>query len=250
MALCGSNLKSFAAPPSLRRIGGAAFSDCCRLKSLRLGDEVQELGWFCLWRTGVSRVRLPSGVRMTREQLGLYHKDPKALRLPDGLETVGDRWFAGSDVERVAVPSSVRALGEEAFADCRLQYEVIFEPGSRLERIGNQCFCRSGLAQIEIPRSVRDIGHMAFYGCREFCSLCFEAGSQLCHVGSQVCDGTQLVPELVDYSNKVGGPRVRRLVRDGRGGSVVRFVWSWASRLHCLGAANCLTLLVQLLKIM
>ena len=203
MAFCGTRLRSFAAPPSLRRIGGAAFRDCRRLKSLGLGEEVRELGWFCLWRTGISRVRLPSGARMAREQLGLCQKDPKVLRLPEGLEAVGDRWFAGSDVERVAVPSSVGALGEEALADCRRLYEVTFEPGSRLERIGNRCFCRSGLAQIEIPRGVRDIGHMAFYGCRDLCSLCFEEGSMLRHVGSQVCDGTQLVPELVDYPNEV-----------------------------------------------
>ena len=31
----------------------------------------------------------------------------KRMALPDGLETVGTRWFAGSFVEEVSVPASV-----------------------------------------------------------------------------------------------------------------------------------------------
>ena len=56
---------------------------------------------------------------MTPEQLGLGQKDPKVLRLPDGLEAVGKGWFEGSKVEKVIVSSSVKTLREHAFSCCK-----------------------------------------------------------------------------------------------------------------------------------
>ena len=46
-----SGLESFAAPRSLRKIGDMAFSECPELKDFRLTENVQELGWLCLWKT-------------------------------------------------------------------------------------------------------------------------------------------------------------------------------------------------------
>lgn len=45
---------------------------------------------------------------MTREQLGLDQEDPKVLRLPKGLEAVGNEWFDDSDIEKVVIPKTVR----------------------------------------------------------------------------------------------------------------------------------------------
>ena len=84
------------------------------------------------------------------------------LRLPDGLDRVGDGWFAGSDIEKLAIPSSVRALGNSAFANCVQLREVVFEQNSQLEHIGEKCFESCGFKEITIPRSVRDIGEYAF----------------------------------------------------------------------------------------
>ena len=87
------------------------------------------------------------------------------LRLPDGLEEVGDWWFENSDIEKLVIPSCVRRLGASTFSDCEKLCEIVFEPGSRLESIGGSCFNDCGLTQIVIPRSVRSIGQMAFYDC-------------------------------------------------------------------------------------
>ena len=61
----------------------------------------------------------------TPEHVGLQ-EDPKVLRLPDGIEEVGDMWFWGNEIERLVVPSSVRKFGEYAFSDCERLREVIF----------------------------------------------------------------------------------------------------------------------------
>lgn len=58
-AFYGAGLGSFAAPPSLRKVGDLAFGGCAALKDLRLHEGIQELGWLCLWVTAVCEVRLP-----------------------------------------------------------------------------------------------------------------------------------------------------------------------------------------------
>ena len=114
-----------------------------------------------MWNTGAADLRLPPQVQKTAEQLGLG-QDPTVLRLPDGLEVVGDSWFILSDTERLIIPNCVKKLEDAAFANCMELREVIFEPGSQLESIGNYCFSSCGIERMTVPRSVRDIGDMRF----------------------------------------------------------------------------------------
>ena len=48
------------------------------------------------------------------------------LRLPDGIETIGNNWFVGAEMEKLVVPSSVRSLGVGAFSCCKQLREVVF----------------------------------------------------------------------------------------------------------------------------
>ena len=139
-----------------------AFRECCNLKTLQLNDGIKELGWFCLWRTGITDLSLPPHIKMTREQLGLDQEDQKILRLPHGLEVVGNKWFSLATIEKLIVPSCVKVLGESAFIMCERLSEVIFEPNSRLERIEACCFDRCNLTKIVLPESVQYIGEFCF----------------------------------------------------------------------------------------
>ena len=175
-------------------IGLLTFGECHNLKTLELTDDIKELGWFCLWGTGVADLRIPQRVQRTREQLGL-DQDPKVLRLPDGLEVVEDDWFSESDIERLIISNTVKKLGDHAFSSCVKLREVVFEPGSRLETIGSYCFAHCDIEQVTIPRSVRDIGNLAFSGCKNFRSLTFEDRSMLEHVGEDVLLRTPLAED-------------------------------------------------------
>lgn len=66
-AFCYSNLKSFTAPPSLRMIGDVAFRECGNLKKFELNDDIQRLGWLCLYRTGMKKLHLPLRMKMKQE---------------------------------------------------------------------------------------------------------------------------------------------------------------------------------------
>lgn len=189
-AFQGSGLESFSAPASLKQIDELAFGECYSLKDFWLNDRLQRLGYLCLWRAEISAPMLPPQIRMTPEQLGF--QDPKVLRLPQGLEAVEESWFERRDIEKLFVASSVRSLGECAFAGCSQLREVVFEAGSRLESIGDDCFAECGFASVTIPRSVRTIGREAFLACQELSSVAFEEGSLLGSVGQRAFCDTQL----------------------------------------------------------
>ena len=55
------------------------------------------------------------------------------MKLPEGLQVVGEGWFADSNVEKVRIPTSVTEIQKGAFACCKRLREVDFEEGSVLE---------------------------------------------------------------------------------------------------------------------
>ena len=130
MAFYGSGLETFTAPPSLKKIQSLAFCDCRSLKAFRLNDGVRKLGYLCLLWTGMRDLELPKRVKMTPEQLGADQKDPKVLRLPQGLVVVGEKWFQGFGIEKLILASSVRTLEYGAFDSCEQLREVVLEPNS------------------------------------------------------------------------------------------------------------------------
>ena len=129
-------LESFTVPPQLKKIGALAFGMCNALRSFKLNAAIQELDFLCFWRTAIVSLNIPSRVRKTPKQVGLDQKDSEELRLPDGLEAVGEEWFWESDVEKLVVSGSVKVLGKCAFGGCKQLCEVVFESGSHLESIG------------------------------------------------------------------------------------------------------------------
>ena len=65
--------------------------------------------------------------------------------IPDGIEQVRNEWFAGSNIESVTVPASVREIQVGAFSCCRSLAAVAFKrprpgKGSLLRVIGREAF--------------------------------------------------------------------------------------------------------------
>ena len=129
------------------------------------------------------------------------------LRLPHGLEVVGEGYFSGNAMEKLFIPNTVRELGKYAFGGCRNLREIIFEPDPQLEIIEDDCFESCGFEEVIIPKSVRSIGCGAFQFCPNLRSFTFEEGSQLEHVGKDVVHKTQLDEKDVEFPK---GAKVKR----------------------------------------
>ena len=87
--------------------------------------------------------------------------------MPEGLESIGERWFGDASIREIVIPKSVKSIGNDAFYDCENLTSVILQEG--LESIGDYCF--SGyydaeyyinnapkIREITIPRTVKSIG--------------------------------------------------------------------------------------------
>ncbi len=104
----------------------------------------------------------------TRVTITKYKGKDKNIIIPDKIEnaavySVGTA-FAGTDIEQITLPASVKNIGVEAFKNCEKLHTVVLQEG--LESIGNSAFFEcSALKSIAFPRSLKTIGNGAFYKC-------------------------------------------------------------------------------------
>ena len=84
-AFAGTEVREFHTPCRVQELGDGAFFDCKQLSVLELTPELSRVGALCF-----------AGCCGSSCLTCL-----KDVKLPDGLVIIGERWFAGSEVERV-----------------------------------------------------------------------------------------------------------------------------------------------------
>ena len=87
------------------------------------------------------------------------------VRLPEGLESVGARCFQGCGIRELALPKSVSAVQEGAFAMCRGLKALAVQSESRLKNLERRAFFRSGLETLELNEGLQTIGPACFEEC-------------------------------------------------------------------------------------
>lgn len=114
--------------------------------------------------------------------------------IPEGVERIGNYWFAGSDIESVTIPASVTEIGAEAFRCCKRLTRVSFAVGSILRSIGAECFWGSALTEIKLPRSLREIEHSAFTNCDKLKSVYLEEECDVYALCSKIPPAATIFP--------------------------------------------------------
>lgn len=147
----------------------------------------------------VTQVVIPSGV--TEIEAGAFNGTTTltAVTLPEGLQTIGDRAFRKTMLERIDIPDSVTKIGTNAFNKCTALAAVQLPAG--LTQLGDYAFCecaaletialpdslssvpyfafaRSGLRSLAIPASVRKLEAKAFKECDALREVTFANGLQ------------------------------------------------------------------------
>lgn len=86
------------------------------------------------------------------------------IEIPSSVKKLGDRAFARTSLRSVSIGANVISIGDESFIGCGLLEEVSF--GSKLGSIGEKAFfgCDS-IVEVKLPDSVYYIGDMAFAYC-------------------------------------------------------------------------------------
>ena len=147
----------------------------------------------------------------------------ESLRLPTGLESIGDGAFAGcSRIREVEIPATVTNLGAWAFARCSALRHVTLPSGiseisdglfyrnnnqsgledvsipAKVRRIGKYAFASNvRLTEVELPESVEEIDDYAFYRCESLTNVVIK-GSALKRIGEAAFWGCEKLrrPEL------------------------------------------------------
>ena len=170
--LC-KNLRDVQLPDKLRIIGNSAFANCYQIKAISLPESVESIGWNPFEQ--IEDLQLSCLTKNYKFENGiLYSADGRIvicyigshdeIKIPEGVELIGSRAFSSRHVTSVSLPSTIREIGERAFAYCRELSEINI-PESLLT-IGKEAFksCKQ-LKEIVIPDSVLTIGESAFSSC-------------------------------------------------------------------------------------
>ena len=190
-------IKSVTLPKRVTKIGKKAFIFCDKLKEVNLSDNIHTIeseAFDECYR--LENITLPSKLKKIGSY-AFFDCSIKDLYIPQYLEKIGDSSFRNNSLDSIAVdeknkkfdsredcnamierltntivlgsnkttvPSTVTAIGEDAFYNCRKLKEITIPAG--VKTIGENAFqhCAS-LEKVIISEGLTDIGEFAFGSC-------------------------------------------------------------------------------------
>ena len=166
-----TDLKSVYIGDSVKEIGTEAFRGCTGLIEISFGNAVETIGsaafrgCICL-----SDVSFPESLERI-ENNAFYKTGLRAdLSIPDNVLEIGDYAFFDTDITDLELGSSVRSIGECAFARCG-GIQTLRIPDSVTE-IGNYAFalCK-GIEHVYLGENTTSLGVEAFSMCKSLMSV-------------------------------------------------------------------------------
>ena len=105
------------------------------------------------------------GLRLSEDgRVAMYFDGKENCSIPEGVIEIRDGAFSQRNLKRITIPSSVRKIGDYAFAHCPQLEKVTIFVGTK--EIGAYAFVACPqLRYIMIPHSVKKIGKCAFADC-------------------------------------------------------------------------------------
>ena len=116
-AFYNSEIESVKLPDSIKKIGDEAFSNCHNLKEVNLGNGVQQLGNYVFsWDENLTKIELPPSLQEVGAY-SFYKSNIKSITLNEGLSNIIQGAFAGTYIEKVHIPGSVKHIGKGAISE-------------------------------------------------------------------------------------------------------------------------------------
>lgn len=197
-------LRSISFGASLISIGASAFSYCENLEAVDFNSPLLEtIGEYAFYRCEhLLSISIPPKVKAIQPWTFscCYRLEIVSFSESGALEEIGGEYYFSSsqgfgdlnsdgylggafsdcgNLKRIAIPSSVRIIGDIAFAGCHRLKSVTFGNNSSLTSIGKMAFYKCDFSEIIIPKSVKTLGKSAFCSNNSLDTIMFEEGSQL-----------------------------------------------------------------------
>ncbi len=172
------NLTGINIPNTVTSIGARAFEGCSELKDLYIPASVKTIGTNAFLGVPAIDKLSNNGFLIVNNILMLYTGTEKNVVIPEGVTSISNSAFgteyieygfwgkasrdkSPSQISSVTLPSSLKSIGDYAFAGIETLEKVTFNDG--LESIGKASFydCKN-LKTIDLPTKLVSIGHYAF----------------------------------------------------------------------------------------
>ncbi|MCQ2300767.1 MAG: leucine-rich repeat domain-containing protein [Bacteroidales bacterium] len=202
---CRNITGSLTIPGSVISIGNYAFFSCKGITSLTISDGVRTIGEKAFSEcTGLtSNLTIPSSVTLINTGAFSYCSGITNVTVAQGNTTYDSRDGCNAIIETstnklisgfptTAIPSSVTAIGDNAFAGCNSTSITI--PNS-VTSIGSTAFLKSTITHITIPGSVTSIGNNAFQLCSRLTSVTILEG--LTSIGGQAFHSCSSIRSII-----------------------------------------------------
>ncbi len=224
-------LQSVTIPASVTKIGNSAFLQGYETALTEIifsgtaapGAELT-IGDKAFYNAGlVASLALPAHTKRIGEnvfyQLGYRTSGAAVITLNEGLEYIGAAAFAKTKITSIVIPSTVKNIGQSAFANLTALTSVTFAANSQLTEIGEKAFYGCPIESVQIPASVEVIKPFAF-GSRiavaddenggltvnysgavgGLKAVTFESGSKLTTIGAFAFAGSQIKAVIIPKS--------------------------------------------------
>lgn len=205
-----NHLEDVMMPRGVRGIDDEAFSNCSNLRVVDLPEGIEHIGKRAFYHcTNLPGVSLPHTLRVIDDEA--FSNCPfRAIRLPEGLTTLGSNAFTLSKLTEIELPASTHLSGSPGristltaiyVAEGSDSYSsrdgvlynkngttLVCYPMGRtgtltvpagVTRIGKNAFYGSRVSSVILPESIEEIGNSAFANCTAITSLALPEGISL-----------------------------------------------------------------------
>jgi len=159
-------LKTVKLTEGLTSIERAAFSGCIELTDIDIPNGTIILGTHCFSECkNLTTVELHEGLREINGQAFEVCENLETINIPETVRRIHNMAFLGcASLKSIIIPEGVLYVGRSCFLEC-VRLEEITLPSS-LTQLSQSVFAScSGLVSISIPASIIYIGHTAFKNC-------------------------------------------------------------------------------------
>jgi len=177
-------------PNSVSDIGFAAFSNCMKLKSITLSNNLKNIEPYTFSGCeSLTDITIPNSVTEIGSQAFRYCSNLNFIKLPDNITSIGKEAFQQCyALTSINIPCNVKTIEERTFYNCENLASATISDG--VKSIGDRAFygCKA-LTCIEIPNSVTNLEERAFAFCENLEHLTMSDNIQ--RLGKEVFGGTK-----------------------------------------------------------
>ena len=186
-------------------VGKAHLGDLRKLKNVEIPSGVKAIKSYWFYGTEIEEVTVPKSVATIEQSAFQECRELRKITFERGnkLEKIGSRSFEDTSIERFALPTLPKEIGEDAFlVRPQVQDPQVLLPNG-IKVIPELLFSKTGVRCVVFPASLEEVQEKAFFKCAVLKKIVLPDNGALTTIRSQAFKGTVIAVFNVPKSLKV-----------------------------------------------